>query len=74
MQASGSLAEAMASLDEGPHGAPDAIAKIEQCALEKNELLDLQQMELTDDDLHEVLPILATVASHVKELNLFMNE
>lgn len=74
MQVSASLAEFMSQLEEGPQGADDALAIISQCASEKSAVLDLQQLTLTDEDFEVIAPKLATVASHVKTLNLFMNE
>lgn len=74
MQTSPSLADFMARLDEGPRGANDALAAIDKCAADQSPLLDLQQMELTDEDLQLVTPRFSAISSHVKELNLFMNE
>lgn len=74
MQVSPSLAEFMERLDEGPRGSGDAIAAITKCADESGRLLDLQQMNLTNEDLELIAPKLAAISSHVKELNLFMNE
>lgn len=74
MQASPSLAEFLARLDEGPRGADEALAAIDKCAAGASPLLDLQQMELTDKDLQLIAPKLSALSPHVKELNLFMNE
>lgn len=74
MQVSPSLAEFLERLEEGPRGSSDAIAAIDKCAAESSTVLDLQQMCLTDEDLELVAPRLEKVASHVTELNLFMNE
>lgn len=74
MQVSPSLAEFTARLNEGPAGAQDALAAIEKCASNSEAVLDLQQMGLTDEDLERIAPEFEALASHVKTLNLFMNE
>lgn len=74
MQMSASLADFMAHVTDGPRGAEDALAIIDQCAKSKSSVLDLQQMGLTDEDLERIIPNLSAVASFVTTLNLFMNE
>lgn len=74
MQVSPSLAELMARLDDGPRGIDDALAVVERCAASSAPTLDLQQMDLTDDDLAHIANKLPALAPHLKELNLFMNE
>lgn len=74
MTLSDTLADFMQRLDAGPRGCDDAIAAIEKCAVESSTVLDLQQMYLTDKDLERLISHLPKVASHVTELNLFLNE
>lgn len=74
MQVSSSLADFMSSLEAGPSGLEDAQAAVAACAKARASVLDLQQMSLTDSDLALLLPSLPSVAPHVTDLNLFLNE
>lgn len=74
MQISPSLADFMEKLEEGPRGPDDALVIIQQCAQQSAPLLDLQQMQLTDEDLQLLAPKMASLSSHVTTLNLFMNQ
>lgn len=74
MQVSNSLADFMSHLDAGPRGLEDARARVAECAAARADVLDLQQMSLTDGDLAALLPALPAVGEHVTELNLFLNE
>lgn len=74
MQLSASLADFMSKLDNGPSGIDDAITAVEECAANCSSKLDLQQMFLTDEDFDCLSSRLESVADHVTNLNLFMNE
>lgn len=55
-------------------GVQGATAAIDACAAQRSDLLDLQQLRLTNEQLDELAPKLREVASHVTKLNLFLNE
>lgn len=74
MQVSDSLANFMTRLDSGASGVDDALAAVQACADDHAGILDLQQMSLTDEDLPAIIAKLGPLASHVKTLNLFLNE
>jgi internalin A len=73
MQMSASLAEFTARLESGPSGLQDAKAAVSAAAASESAVLDLQQMHLTDADLAALIPSLAPLAQHVRDLNLFLN-
>lgn len=71
---SSSLADLTAKLNAGPSGLADAKAVVEAAKASQSDLLDLQQLKLSDEDLSEILPLLPELGSHVISLNLFLNE
>lgn len=74
MQASASLADFTVRLESGPSGLEDAKAAVAAAADAQSARLDLSQLSLCDSDMSALLPLLPPLASHVTELDLFLND